>query len=454
MSPQISYGGKIHKFPDSFTEADISKALQAWEAEQQTGGRGAGAGAGQITPAQETAAVAPGEAGYFQQVLDRVRAMGSGLYGAFKAGDLPAMAGLTGLEEQYGRIVPESKTVSEWLINLAPFVGPSINQIIAASAQGRPKEAAAIGTTDILPMLLGAQPIPSRIMPKSIPKALERSAGKSYARMLEPTSQLRVGVAEQVGPQLAKEKIVAASRKSMIEKMRAGKERVGPQTATAFAQAPAVDVSAWVDALEKVKDRHLYIRGTKITPSYKAPLEKLFKGIEDDLMGLADPQGNVPAQLLDNYVDDLNKGLVSARKDFAEVAPASRKQITKSAAAAYRQILDASYPPGQQINALYSMYAKAENLLEFSRRARVAAESAVKTGSSKGFGAAIQRILPGPARRIPFAISAIFDSVPFNTASGALKQSLAEALAAGNFEGAQKIAMGFVLTQIPQARKD
>ena len=88
------------------------------------------------------------------------------------------------------------------------------------------------------------------------------------------------------------------------------------------------------------------------------------------------------------------------------------------------------------------MYANMNKFLEESRRARITAKSGIVTGSSKGFGALVERTLPRPIRELPKNIVGIFDSVAWNTISGATKQLISEALAQGNWKRAEFLLKG------------
>lgn len=279
--------------------------------------------------------------------------------------------------------------------------------------------------------MAGTAAIGSQI-PKVAP-ALKRSAAKSYRSVLEPAGQLKVGVAEEIAPLMAQEKITAGSRGKLLDKLQAGKDVWGPRTDTAYAAAKPIPLTDALASLDKVRQRKIVLKGTNKIPSNRQGLDDILKSIETDVADLADPNGNIPAQLLDNFTDDLNQGLVSSSNGLIPNVPLkSRKAIEKQSARNFKIILNEQNPSAQKINAMYRMYAKAWDMVEFGRKARVASESAIKSGTTKGFGAAVQKMLPAPVRQLPNAVSNIFDSIPWNTVSGATKQRMAEALASGD----------------------
>lgn len=383
------------------------------------------------------------EPGYWEQVGSRLKQQffPTNPDGSPKTVSLPEAMGLDAILRQYGTdalkqdfddIKSGKKTVSEVIVDKIPFFGPSLNEATKAAANDKPKTAAAILTTDVL-----APGLINKAMGKvgDLAPTLEKSAAKNYTSVLEPTAKRNVPVAENLAGKLAEEKIVARSRESLQNQAKAGMREYGPKAATAFDNAAPVDFSKAFDALEDVKQRHVYIKGTNTVPAHRVPLEKMISSIQDDLFNLADQHGNIPASVLDSFVDDINKGLVGANGEFrTQVPPKSIAQIQKSSARAIRTILDSPNPDAASINSAYSMYAKLNEFLEDSRRKRITAQSGITTGSSKGFGALVERTIPRPIRNLPKDIAGVFDSVPWNTVSGAIKQTLAEAVAQSNWK--------------------
>jgi len=279
----------------------------------------------------------------------------------------------------------------------------------------------------------------------------ERGAAKSYVKVLEPTSRQAVRTAEQIAPGMAETKPIAGSRKAFQTKLEAGKAEFGPKTAVAYEGAPAVSLTDAAESMQKIRERHIYLKGTRVVPRNRTALEQVLQGIESDLLDLADANGMIEQKLLDSLADDLNSGLVNARGELAAQAPKAKKFIEKRGAGAIKNILDSRNPTAQRVNAMYRIYAQAADMMEKARMARITAESAMKSGSSKGFGAAIKKALPGPVRRLPNAISGVFDSVLWNTVSGATKQSIAEALATGDFTKAARIMAGLAAIGVQSA---
>lgn len=277
------------------------------------------------------------------------------------------------------------------------------------------------------------------IAPKAS-EVLRESAQKNYLSTLLPSRKASVPAAEATAAKMAEAKIIARSKGALQEQAQAGMKEWGPKAGTAFQGAQPIQFNDAFNVIETVKDKYLYVKGTKTVPANRAGLEKFFNGAQEDLVNLADPQGNIPAQILDNYVDDINKGLVGANQDYrVNLSPKTLKKMEQSVAGAFRTMLDQPNPGAAQINSIYSMYARINQFVEESRRAKITARSGIVTGSSKGFGALTERLLPRPIRELPKDIAGVFDSVPWNTLSGATKGYLADAMARGNWNSMRNI---------------
>jgi hypothetical protein len=266
---------------------------------------------------------------------------------------------------------------------------------------------------------------------------LERSAARNYVNVLRPTSNEDVAMAERLSPKLAKAKVTAMSRGSLQNKAKEGMKFFGPKAETAFANSAPVPLAQASSVLEGVKDKFLYVKGTKLVPSGSEGLANFFDGIQKDMTVLAGKEGKIPAQIMDNYIDKINEGLVSATGGFrTNVSPGTIKKMEKQTAAAYRAMLDETRPDAAKINAMYSIHAKTNYFMEKARVAEIKSRSATLTGSSKGFGAMVEKNLPLYVRELPRKITGIFDSVPWQTLLGSTKQRIADALASGDMDEA------------------
>ena len=369
--------------------------------------------------------------GYLKQTGMRLLGQIKTMYDAWKRGDLEEMTGLTALMNQYDierlrERTDNFRNPAAFVLENIPFIGPSITEMTDKIGQGDMEGAGAVLTADILPALATKRSVES--VPKIGPK-LKRGAAKSYRRVLEPTSDLALIEAERLAPRLATERIRARSRASLQQQAQKKMAEFGPKTQTAFEGAPAVDWAELNNKLEGVREKHVYIKGTDKVPSNRQSLSKLIDDIQEDLFDLANEQGNVPQQILDNFIDDLNQGLVNTRGDYpVMLSPKSKARITKASARALREYLDSRNPSAAGINSIYSLYAKLEKFTESSRRARIKSEGAVRKGSAKGFGALVEKHTPRLASKSLETIAHTFNSVPWNTVSGAFKDLIADAI--------------------------
>jgi hypothetical protein len=274
---------------------------------------------------------------------------------------------------------------------------------------------------------------------KAVP-ILEKEAAKNYMNVLLPTTDDAVVAAEKIAPKMAKEKVMAISRNSLQAQAKQGMEYFGPKAETAFAQAQSVPLKKFEPIIEGIKDKVLYVKGTKVAPSGSEGLQEFFTGIQDDLKNLADKNGNVPAQIVDNYIDKINEGLVKANGGFrTSVAPGTIKKMEQQTAMAFRKMIDDPNTQAAQINAMYSLHRKVYDMMETLRKAGIKSKASVLTGTSKGAGAVIERNVPLYIRNGLRRVTGIFDSVPWQTLMGSTKQRIANALASDNLDEAANL---------------
>lgn len=273
----------------------------------------------------------------------------------------------------------------------------------------------------------------TKAVPGSV-EALKRSAADNYRSVLLPGSKKMVPKAEETAALMAEKKPIALSRDSLLQKVKANKAAAGPAAGGAYDSQPPVskDSQAGIfDALDRLERRHVKVKGSsvEVNPNLKVAIQ----GLRENLIAMKDDLGNIPAATLDDFRDKLYRGDVDAMGNIRANAPASAKAIEKSTASAIRRVLDDNFPNSKKLNDNFKLWANAENFLEDAHNREIASKSGIVTGSSQGFGALTQRMLPRPIRDIPGKITGVFDSVAWNTVSGATKQRLAEAIAKQNW---------------------
>jgi hypothetical protein len=287
-----------------------------------------------------------------------------------------------------------------------------------------------------------------------VPEALERSAGRSYRKMLTPSAKDLVPEAERIagGPSpngptgLVGARPVALTREGMMKKADLTTKSIGPVAKNAYETKPPVDPNPILEYLDSLKREKAVVKGTEVVsdPTLASAIDELKLNIED----MRGKDGRVSASALDDYKDKLNRGNVSPRGFMRQVAPQTAADIEKSVANKIMGYLDEAYPDAAAVNKAYSTAKGTKNFLEQQRRAEIVAESGVRTGSSTGAGAAIKKVIPAPLRHIPTAIAALFDSVAWDSTNGAVKAKIAQLIRQGaHKQAAQELSK---LPQLPQ----
>lgn len=129
------------------------------------------------------------------------------------------------------------------------------------------------------------------------------------------------------------------------------------------------------------------------------------------------------------------------------MAPITIKAINQQAAAAIKRLLDEGNPQAAAINAEYSFWANAGEILERARRLKVASESRQGVGTVPGMTSFWTKAVPKPVRETLSLPAKWFDSVPWNTFSGATKASIADALGSGQTTRARLIVAANMAVQ-------
>jgi hypothetical protein len=332
-----------------------------------------------------------------------------------------------------------SEGIGHGLAAAIPMVGPAAAH--AGEEIGKGNIYGGLGETTALiaPNILS--PLISKVIPKSkISSGLENSAKGNMVSTLLPGSKNQVPLAETTAEGLVNRKPIALTREQFQNLAKAKKAEYGPQASTAWDSASPVNLQNIFDKLEELKTKKVNVKGTDVPANEN--LSKLIDDYQEKLIMLEDQKnkGYINAATLDDFADKMNQGLVNSKGDFQyQTAPQSLKMIQKSTARSIRDVLDGPNPTAAAINANYHLWADTAKFLEDARRSMVASKSSIVTGSSKGFGAMVQKMLPRPVREIPARITGIFDSVAWNTTSSAFKKTVADAIAVGKFDMAYEL---------------
>lgn len=439
MPRRVEFQGTVHEFPDSATDDQIRSALQGMAQPQQ--------------PAQPRPS-----GGWLDSIGNTVKNWWDqvnpveGVKGMAAAASNPA-----GAVQGYGQQTAEIERKMEesfkqgryaegfrhglgYILNGIPGVGATLDkagdQAQAGDVSGAVGTTAGLATNMIGPgKALDAFKGGAAAVKGVAVNALEKSAAENYRSVLLPSSKKLVPEAETTAAMMAKERPVALTREQLLEQARREKAVAGPQAANAYAAKPDMTVPETqpiFDEIQRMRDRHVNVKGVSGVEVNK-PLAQALDRLEQNLTDMQDRMGNIPAETLDDFRDKLFRGSVDATGHIKLSAPASAKKIEMGLGGSIKRVLDSKYPDAAQLNDTYRLWKSAEQFLEDARRREIASKSGIVTGSSQGFGALAQRMLPRPVREIPQRIVGVFDSVAWNTASGAFKQTVANEMAKGNW---------------------
>jgi hypothetical protein len=325
-----------------------------------------------------------------------------------------------------------------------PMAGPPISDALNEWSQGKvgPGSGTLAGSA-VAALIPGL----ARVAGPKVAGLLEEGAATNYRRALQP-SEADVTTAERTAEGLAQEKPIARSIENLRDQARAQKDVWGPQAAAAYngktVSSPGVDEI--LDHVDKMWEKNVAVKGSNMTinPELDAYLQKL----SDDIAGMRDKSGSASAIALDDLADKLNGGMVTPAGRFREsVSPQTAASIEQGLARSIKRVLDREIPDAAAVNAKYRTWASTDRLAEKARQSSVAADSRVSRGSAVG-GKVAERFIPAPIRRPAEAATGFFDSVPWNTLSGATKAAVAEAVLSGNYKRATQLLGAAAPTQV------
>ncbi len=335
-----------------------------------------------------------------------------------------------------------------YFANGIPGVGQALdeagNKAASGDHAGAIADTAALATNLFGPKIaeagLGAV---SRAAPTAA-DALKSSAAENYRSILLPTKKA-VPRAEATAAGLAEETPVALTQKGLLERAAQEKATAGPAAAAAYAGKPPItepELQPIFDDLEALRAKHATVNAPGGTVVTNKPFNDAVDAFESKLQEMQDrtgngPAGSVPAEVLDDWRDKLFRGQVDANGNLKTLNPTSAKSLEKATANSVRNVLDSKYPDSKALNDTFKLWANTYDFLEDARRATIASQRGLNVGSSQGFGALVQRLLPRPVREIPANVAGVFDTVAWNTVNGAMKSSIADALSAGNWNRAK-----------------
>jgi hypothetical protein len=456
MPRKVKFEGTVHNFPDDATDDEIRQALSGLagpgtQEPQQTGptndvgdffkglvgntARALWTAAKRVgtPPAEIHEAISRGLAGPLAPLLLDLAApyieAGGKAVEATKAGDYPS-AGAALARAALNTVAPGALEVGETI------------------GSGRVAEGLGEATAMALPGLVEGLSLPKLVEGINLPgaaAAVRGSAAKNYRSILLPTKR-GVPRAEQTAAALVEEKPWALTRGQLLAQAEAEKATAGPAAGAAYAGKPSVgaaDIYSIFQDIEKMRARNATVQGPNGPVVVNEPLNAALDTLKENLTAMRKKRlGNIPAEVLDDWRDKLFRGQVDATGNLKSVNPGSAKSVERGLANSIRKVLDQKFPDAKMLNDTYKLWANTADFLEDARRAEIASKRGIVVGSSQGSGALVQRLMFRPVREIPARVAGIFDTVAWNTVSGAAKGSIANALASGNWKLAEMLLVG------------
>ena len=402
------------------------------------------------------------EAGYIEQTLGRLKEQ----YFPNRTVGLPEAMGLEQLKRQYTETLPQSKTLSEGLFNLVPFAGPSANQAMASWGQGRPAEAAAILTTDILqPVALHTATSGMGARPQGLAGSLKESAVNQYQKVLNPTKEIWKGMAAKAIPELIDREQVFNSFRGLLKTAHENAENAGVAVQQAYAMLPddaKSNIKPIWEWLENHRKMHAMVKGTDVVMS--KVLNQKIRELQTQLLDLvgdeaakdwvADPRIKSikvdTAKLVD--MKRILQEAVSKGGGFTKFKTIRDNTILNAQKVAERYIrkeLDKEYPDIQKINHDFHFWKTVADVGDATAQRRVGQKGPVVTRIKEGVlslgaqmaGSQAYGTEAGlAAGAATFALQELLQSTAWRTRSAVIKNAVAEALSKGDTGKAFAIA--------------
>jgi hypothetical protein len=273
---------------------------------------------------------------------------------------------------------------------------------------------------------------------------LGRSAITNYLNVLRNPEPSQVPAAEATAEMMAKDRMFGFSRRSLQERMAAEKKKFGPQAAEAYSGKPPVDPAEIFQGIQDLWHSHATVEGAQGRVITNPDLDAALQGMAGDLQKMAGPDGKIPAQALDQYRDQLFRGTSGPMGRVRQASPDTAMQLERGIAQQIKGVLDSAMPDAQKINDAYKMRARVWDFMEKARRRDVAQE----TGQPKGPAMLQKAGMKGLAKMagmadMPLRVLNVVDTVPWQTASGALKATAADYLSRGAWENFMRLVKPF-----------
>lgn len=315
---------------------------------------------------------------------------------------------------------------------------------IAASAGGAATPAVARGENPTIPAVLGAGgSAVSEVAPK-LSDALNASAVKSYEDVLNPTKITTKYQTNKIMPQLVEEAPIAISRQGLANKAAAQAENYGQQIEQKAQNLQGtMNLQPVLDGLENYK-KSFQVNGVSLRPE----VDNAIDVAKDQLQRMAQPGtytgvGAAPPTLDAQDVLRARRILDSAVAEAGgyqgkSISDTSTTAIRKEVANSFRAELGKSNPDLAALNAKFHFWNTLSDVMDQTiqrKTGQVGALSKVETAVAGAGGLAAGGIPgAGQAGAAMWLLGNTIRSTAWRTMSAAAKSSIADALAAGQFD--------------------
>lgn len=283
-------------------------------------------------------------------------------------------------------------------------------------------------------------------------KILRNSAESSYMDVLKP-DKYEAYDAQDTAKTMADKRVMSSSMKSLMDTAKTGTEHYGPLVPQAYEQgnqpgivptskagagssAPVVSQANKMEVFKDLEDLRNRTAVIKRTGQVMEPeINDYINEKKAQLTAMQDPTtGDIPQEDLRQWRQILQqKAETSGGKYAPSQAPETKAFINNKLRNSIMNVLHRENPTGAAIDATYSFYSDLHKFTKNSNAEQIAGEHASAMRPGLNWAQTMIAGTPGPIKAVPKAILGFFDSVPWNTVSGAGKAAVADALANSDF---------------------
>ncbi len=308
-------------------------------------------------------------------------------------------------------------------------------------------------------------------------EALQASAAKDYAKVLNPTTKINKAITAKIAPEMADRGIIALTRNQLLSKAEQQVEKVGGQLEDAWNALPDNHKTAIKPILQnitKAQDELTIVnpKGKAIIPEGNTAQFQKLGDLKKELVSISGSP-NMPTRLMNEYRQTLDAMTKKAGKGFGlglndSATVTARKQVAN----AIRGELAKSTPNIAKINNEFTFWKRIQDVLGATIERKQGQATPLGQKIARGAGAAAGLATHGitgglEGGLIMQGVEKVLTSSAWDTVSGALKSKLADALALGenttiskalgeivHTTGAGLETAGKIIGGVPKALKD